>query len=271
MLRLEESRYCVEGHSRTKLLLIWLALILITFRCTSSDNHLKKMPRSHRKGLAVVNFRNTSPLESAQKFDPWQYGIPAMLITDLESIERFNIVSRERLKDIIEEQSLQASGLVDPQTVVTMGKLLAAHYILTGSYTIMNDRMRIETHVFSVENGSQLGSAEVTGAIEAFFELEKELVFKVSAYLQAMLSEADQNRIANKIETKSVQASLFNYAGEMVLTEAQHLRDLNMHAEAKKAEKRAADKFNRALDYDPEYQRAKNNLEKLIMGIPLTL
>jgi len=245
--------------------------LCIIYGCTPNDHYLRQAPRSERKGLAIVNFRNTTPVTAGKEYEPWQYGIPAMLMTDLESIGLFNIVSKERLKEILAEQAFQASGLVDKQTIVKMGKLVAAHYILTGSYSVMNDRMRIETHVFSVENGAQLGAAEVTGAPEAFFELEKQMVFKISNYLQAMLTEEDKIRISKNIETKSIQASLNNYAGEMVLDLVKKLRDLGKTQEAEQAEKSAANKFNQALDFDPAYERAKANLRKLMMGLPVTL
>lgn len=233
--------------------------------------YLKSVPRSEREGLAILNFNNTSNVQLANEFDPWTHGIPSMLMTDLESIGLFNIVSRKRIKDILAEQKLQASGLVDPETAVQMGRLIAAHYILTGSYGVINGKMRIEAHVFSVQSGVLLGAAEVTGATSAFFELEKELVFKISNYLKAMLSKAEKLKIGRNIETRSIQASLNNYAGEMALSEAQELRSRGHSQKADGALARARENFRSALGHDPDYQRAKQNLRQLLMGVPLTL
>ncbi len=238
---------------------------------TQKTRYLKTVPRSERKGLAILNFINTSPAELSAEFQPWEFGIPAMLMTDLESIGLFNLVSRERLNNIIAEQKLQASGLVDPQTTVKLGRLMAAHFILTGSFNVVDGHMRIETNVFSVQSGVQLGAATVSGNTEMFFELEKQLVFKVSYYLKAMLNEKERIEIAYNVETRSIKASLANYAGESALLEAREFKGSGESEKSDFAFQRAKDSFKKALNYDPDYQRAKNNLRQLLMGVPLTL
>jgi hypothetical protein len=192
-------------------------------------------------------------------------------MADIESIGLFNIVSRERLKDILKEQTLQQSGLVDPESVVQVGKLAAAHYILTGSFMEMNGTLRVEAQVFSVESGAQLGAASVTGQTDQFFEIEKELMFKISEYLKVMLADESKANIARNIETRSVNASLSNYAGEINLSDAAELLQKGKSAEAKKLKKLARSNFKKALKYDPKYKRAKKNLVKLTQGVPLTL
>ena len=194
-----------------------------------------------------------------------------MLMADIESIGLFNIVSRERLKDILKEKALQLSGLVDAASVVQVGKLAAAHYILTGSFTEMNGTLRVEAQVFSVESGAQLGAASVTGQTDQFFQIEKQLIFKITEYLKVMLADDSKAQIASNIETKSMYASLNNYAGEMILSDAADLLQQGKSDEANKLKKLARSNFKKALKYDPKYERAKKNLVKLTMGIPLTL
>lgn len=254
-----------------KLLMLCTLGLMVACSSAPRGGYIKTVPREERKGLAVFNFVNTSPAAIAEQYQPWAFGIPAMLMTDLESIGLFNIVSRERLNDIVKEQQLQTSGLVDPQTAVQMGKLIAAHYILTGSFSVMEDRMRIETSVYSVETGVQLGAASVEGTTETFFLLEKHLMVKVTSYLEAMLSDDDVSRLSSNIETRSIQASLNNYAGEIWLLEAKHLQDKGRAKQADGARESAKKNFKMALKHDPAYQRAKDNLAKLLMGVPLTL
>lgn len=263
---------CMEKLSRCLKPLI-LCTLGFMVACSSAPNvdYIKTVPREERKGLAVFNFVNTSPAAIAEQYQPWALGIPAMLMTDLESIGLFNIVSRERFSDIVKEQQLQASGLVDPETAVQMGKLIAAHYILTGSFSVMEDRMRIETNVYSVESGVQLGAASVEGTTTKFFLLEKHLVIKVTSYLEAMLSDDDVSRLSSNVGTRSIQASLNNYAGEIWLLEAKNLKNKGRTKQADSARESAKKNFKMALKHDPAYQRAKDNLAKLLMGIPLTL
>lgn len=235
------------------------------------QQYFKGIPRSERKGLAILNFCNNTPAGFADEFKPWEYGISAMLMTDLESMGRFNLVSRERLKDVLAEHKLMASGLVDPKTAVKVGRLTAAHFILTGSFSVMDDRLRIEANVFSVQNGSQLCAAAVSGEVDAFFDVEKQLVLKLSDYLKAMPAPQERIVLTRNIETRSYKASLSNYAGEQALSEAQDLKSGGKTDQADAALMRAKQNFKQALEIDPAYRRARNNLKKLVMGVPLTL
>jgi len=258
---------------KLRILLSSVVVLRILFACTTASNDLvlREIPRSERVGLAVLNFRNTTPKERAEEFQPWEYGIASMFMTDIESIGLFNVISRERLKDILKEQTLQYSGLVDLETAVEVGKLAAAHYILTGSFTEMNGKLRIEAQVFSVEKGTQLGAASVTGETNRFFQIEKQLVLKLSVYLKAILTEEEKAKIAMNIDTRSVNASLSNYSGEIAVLKAHELREKGKMDEADKVLQKAKENFKKALKHDPNYKRAERNLTKLVMGLPITL
>ena len=229
------------------------------------------VPRSERSGLAVLKFVNTTPKERAANFQPWEYGIPAMLVTDLEETAMFNIVDRERIKDILNEIQLQKSGLVDTKTAVAIGKLTAAEYILTGTFMEMKGQLKISGQVFSVERGIQLGATTVTGKTENFFMLEKDLFTKVTKILGVILDDEKQAKILNTFETKSVYASLKNYAGEIALMMAAELKKMGNEEGSETLQKNAKQNFKEALEYDPDYERAKRNLVKLVMAIPMTL
>ncbi|HPI93454.1 MAG TPA: CsgG/HfaB family protein, partial [Deltaproteobacteria bacterium] len=229
------------------------------------------LPRAERPGLAVLRFTNTTPKERAINFQPWEYGIAALLITDLEETAMFNIVDRERINDILKEIRLQKSGLVDPNSAVAIGKLVAAKYILTGTFMEMKGQLKISGQVYSVEKGIQLGATSVTGKTENFFLLEKDLFTKVTHIMGVVLDDEKQNKILNTFETKSVYASLKNYAGEIALMMAAELKKVGKAEESDRLEKDAKLKFEEALEYDPDYERAKRNLVKLVMAIPMTL
>ena len=229
------------------------------------------LPRSERSGLAVLRFVNTTSKERANYFQPWEYGIAAMLTTDLEETAMFNIVDRERINEILKEIQLQQSGLVDKKSAVTIGKLTAAKYILTGTFMEMGGQLKISAQVFSVEKGIQLCATSATGKTDKFFIVEKNLFTKVTKVLEVMLDEEKQSKILNTIETKSVDASLKNYSGEIALMKADESKKMGQEKDANMFEKDAKQKFKEALEYDPNYERAKKNLAKLVMAIPMTL
>ncbi len=275
-LRIESCHagYGPSRGERTWLSRILAALILIhAAGCAISPDTADRagIPRSDRAALAVLNFRNTTEKEQAERFQPWEYGIATMLSTDLEALGVFNIVERERLRDIVREYDLQRSDLVDSQTAVKLGRLVAAHYILTGSFSEMKGELRIAVQVFSVERGVQLGAASIQGETESFFTLEKKLFIKVIDFLEVMMNEEDRTRITSAVETRSVDASLMNYSGEMALARAQELKRTGRTKDAVGLLQEARKKFSEALAYDPAYARARKNLETLAMAIPITL
>ena len=228
-------------------------------------------PRETRTGLAVLKFANTTPEERAIHFQPWELGIATMLMTDLEQTKIFNIVARDRLNDILKEYELQQAGLIDPLYAVNIGKLTAAKYILTGSFMEMNGELKITANVISVENGLQLGAASAMGRTDNFFMVEKDLFNKVIEFLKVMLTEEEKARIANKIETKSVEASLKNYSGEMATMKIDELKKAGKAEEAAELKKDAKKMFKEALKEDPAYQRPKENMKKFILVFPMTL
>ena len=274
-----KRRQCIFAaglsHNHLKLLRFFAVIVLLhcSFACsmTKSGTAVEKIPRSERSGLAILNFKNTTARDWASKFQPWEYGLAAMLTTDLEEIGIFNIVDRERLKDILSEQSLQYSGLVDQKTAVRLGKLVASQYILTGSFSEMNGELTIVTQIFSVEKGVQLGATSIAGETKDFFSLEKKLFVKIIGFLEVMLSEDEKAKIVKAVETQSVDASLKNYSGEIAMAKAAELKRIGKKEDAVRLLQEAKERFSEALKYDPKYQRAKKNLAMLTMAIPLTL
>ena len=232
---------------------------------------LRDIPRKDRIALMVLNFRNVSLKDKAAAYEPWEFGIPSMIISDLESIGVFNILSWHTLKDVLEQQAFQSLGVVDEKGAVEIGKIAAARYLLTGSFMVMNGTLRIESKLFSVEDGTLLGASSASGHIDRFFELQKRLVLEMTSSLGTALTPDEETRLAGNVETKSVDASLDNYAGEMALIQADRLKGKGKSDAARKLIQEAKARFQGAVEHDPGYQRAKMNLSSLTMAIPKTL
>jgi TolB-like protein len=250
---------------------LFILISCATSTTPATQDQIRNVPRSQRKGLLVMNFKNNTIKSRAGEFEPWEYGLASMLTTDIEMTGLFNIISKERLKDVVGQQEFQMTGMVDDSNMVEIGKLTAAHYILTGSFMEMSGNLRIESQIFSVEKGIQLGTAQVTGKTDYFFELEKNLFDKVSRFLDVMLSEEELGKVQKNIETKSVQASLNNYKGEIAVEKAEVLKKEGKKKEAKKLINEARTDFKKAIKIDPNYEKAKKNLSKLALAAPPTL
>ena len=236
-----------------------------------SGKVLREVPRGERIPVMVLNFKNGTLKNEAATYEPWEMGLPSMIMTDLETVGIFNIISREMLKEVLREQALQQTGIVDERQAVKMGRIVAAKYVLIGDFMELNGQLHIESRLLSVEYGTQMGAAAVTGRVDGFFNLEKQLVLEMTRHLGAVLQPAEEERITSQVETTSVDASLQNYAGEITLYRAKDLRAEGKKDQAEKLILEARVRFEHALKFDPGYARAKMNLASLSMGIPMTL
>ncbi len=84
-----------------------------------------------RKRIAVIPFKD----KTNQKYTQTDLGSQAVDIctTLLVATERFDVVERERLDALLDEQKLV--GIVDPQTAARAGKILGVDLIFTGAIT----------------------------------------------------------------------------------------------------------------------------------------
>jgi TolB-like protein len=221
--------------------------------------------------LVVLDFVNNTAGNKAKEFQPWELGLASMMMTDLESMGLFNIISRDDVTEVSRKRGLQITSVQTDENALEVGRLVAARYVLAGSFLEMSGKLRVEARVFSVEQGVQLGAASVNGKTNEFFELQKQLVIEISPYLEAVLDDAEASIIVANIETTSVSASLNNYAGEIAVLQAQECRERGEPQRADEFLEEAKQKFEKALKHDPDYKRAKENLAKLVMGIPMTL
>ena len=272
------GRICSARKKPAGAVLLVLLSLLLLAGCQTTGSSLagaskvlREVPRDERIPVMVLNFRNGTLKDKADLYEPWELGLPSMIMTDLETIGIFNIISREMLKDVLREQAMQQTGIVDERQAVQVGRIVAAKYVLTGNYMALDGKLHIESRLLSVEYGTQLGAAAVTGQVSGFFDLEKQLVLEMTRHLGAVLQPEEEKVISAKVETTSVDASLQNYAGEIKLYRAKDLEAEGKKEQAEKLILEARLRFEQALKYDPGYERAKMNLASLSLGIPMTL
>lgn len=89
--------------------------------------------------VAMLPFQNKAPV----RWD--RFGDSAMQAGEdvgfeLERTGRFEVVEREQLQAILDEHSLNMTGLVDPATAVTIGKLAGADFVAIGSITSLTTK-----------------------------------------------------------------------------------------------------------------------------------
>jgi hypothetical protein len=168
-----------------------------------------------------------------------------MLISDLTQVPDLQVVERIRLQALIQEMDLGASGVVDPETVPKVGKLLKSRHVTTGSLADPEkENLHLYSAVVDVEQADRIDLREARGALEEFFTMEKQIACGIIEDIGRNCS--DMPGAFNKIHTKSLAALTSFSIG------------LDYFDQGKFDEART--QFQKAIEEDPEFDLAKETL-----------
>ena len=191
------------------------------------------------KTVAVAYFDNDS---TDRSLDPLRKGLADLLIVDLVNAKSVVVVEREKLQAVVEELELGRSRLADKATALKVGKLLAAHFILTGAYQVAGGTMRVDARLIEVATGAVAATTRVEAKTEEFYALEKDLVEAVVKALKLPLTVAERQALRES-QTESLDAFERYSRG--------------LEALDQKEPEKARQQFEAALAADPSYQRAQ--------------
>ncbi len=197
------------------------------------------------KTIAISYFDNSS---GDAKYNALSKGIADMLITDLSKIKGVTIVEREKLEKLIQEIKLGQSKYFDPTTAQKLGKGLGAQNILTGSFYILDNTIRIDARLIDVQTGGIVFAEQVSGNKNNFFALHQQLA----------------NLLAKKLNIPYSPdlSGLYKASDEVTLTEvvnfsnALELQDEGMNGEAKQL-------LEKTIKTNPKFHFAQNKLDEI--------
>lgn len=198
--------------------------------------------------LAVMDLKDGGSMgPDAQDLTNLGAGLAAMLTTEMMRNPRAVMVERDQIKNLIAEQGLALSGMVDESTAIQVGKLLGVQYLLQGSYTDAFGQLRIDVRVVDVETGRLIEARETTRPRTDVFRMVTELAGEVFRDLRLTPSE----RLPARKPTPAPAVVLFSQG---------------LGFEDRGDVERAKVMFRRALEIFPEYEEARARLEKLEAG-----
>ncbi len=212
--------------------------------------------------VAVLEFTNAS---SEAGLEALGKGLQSMVTTDLARVASLTLVERSRLQEIVAEQKLGNTGLLDKATAAKIGKLLGASHLLGGTFTIVAKSMRLDARLFSVKTGEVLLAEDMTGDRDAFFEIEKALLNKLIVTLGVKLEPKERAGIA-KIHTA-------DFAAFKIFSQGVALFDQQRYDEAMEALRGAVTldvDFNLARVTLDEYQALVAKIRAKAQTIELT-
>ncbi len=215
--------------------------LLTLFICLISVNVLGTTPTEIK--LAIPSFIN---LNQDVSYDWYNEALSDMITTDISKSPQVTVVARNELKQILEEQELSLSGVIDDNDRIEVGNISGANMIVYGSYTVINNLIRIDTKIFSIEEGVVQAANSIEGNTSDIFTLEKTLALEI---MESLGVELGPQEIINVMEmpTTNTQAAKENYRGVMAL-------DADDYENAKLL-------FQNAIENDSTYLEAQKNFE----------
>ena len=137
-----------------------------------------------RATVAIMYFTN-SALVRHEEYEPLSKGITEMLITELAASPAIQVVERDRLQKLLEEQDLTSAGRVDKETAARLGKILGARHMLMGGFVIdPKQNMRLDLRAVNVETSRVEYVETVSGKAENVLGLIASLGTKVNGRLR---------------------------------------------------------------------------------------
>ncbi|MBN2201862.1 hypothetical protein JW777_07920 [bacterium] len=195
--------------------------------------------------VAVLYFRN---LGKRRDLDPVRKGLADMMITDLSKVKALRVVERIRMQKMLEEMGLGASGLVSDATAPRVGRLLGASRLIQGSFLdLAKETVRLDAGCVAVGKNRAAASSRAQGKWNAFFRLEKDLVFSVLDRLGIQPTQAERDAIA-PVPTENFLAFLAYCRGI-------DYEDRGMYMDAGR-------EFRKAAELDPGYGPASEGADR---------
>lgn len=202
--------------------------------------------------LAEKHTAAVMPLErgaGGAEYEGFGRALADMMVTDFSRAEVLQLVERTQLKLILDELKLAKTGYLNKKTAQRLGRGLGAEFVITGTFTVVDETFVMNCRIFEVESGAILKSAQSTGEVADFVAVEKDVVEKLLVGLKVKLSLATRRKLLIDAPTENAIA-LASYGRGLDAQEAGKI------AEAQKA-------FALAVSKDPNFGKAGDALRGL--------
>lgn len=155
-----------------------------------TNDIIASMEKGNKKSIAIVNFTNID--DSKTKLERY---ISEELTTKMFMKGKFNIIERNLMEKVMEENQLSISGIMDENTAKMLGKILGVDAICTGSITDFGTTIKINSRLISTETGLIYSAASIK-------------IIKDDDLVNLMkpvgTSNAEKSAVRTKKETKNV-------------------------------------------------------------------
>jgi serine/threonine protein kinase/Tfp pilus assembly protein PilF len=178
-----------------------IAAVLFFISLAGEDGEEPNMasPESSSPSLAVMYFDNQTPEENLERV------LVDMLTTNLARYDNVNVMSSQRLFDILKQLGKQDIEFVDRSVATEVAEKGRIQTMVMGSIIQLGNQIRINTQLTDVKTGSILASVSESGdSVEDVFSMVDRLTERISSEL-SFDTELSSVRIAD-VTTSSLSA-----------------------------------------------------------------
>ena len=185
--------------------------------------------------LSVVGFKNLSP---SAKLDPLETGFADALQSQLSVLPGIQLVDRQNLFDVLQEQKLTVAHLADPSQAARIGRLAGADRLVCGFFLEIGDQLRIDVRLVDVKTAAVLGSAMETGPRDSFATMLARLAKRIASEQGTVSSPATDQQLKEAAPARRLESALHIAKADLAFYQANF--------------KAAAEAYERALVVEPD-------------------
>ncbi len=113
------------------------------------------------------------PFDKSGDISDYSLSFQDNLINSLVNRNRFRVIEREKLDVILQEQKLSRTNLIDRDTALKVGRLIAARSVITGNIIETRTGIEIVARVIDTETSEILSSSDVYDEVKDLMALKK--------------------------------------------------------------------------------------------------
>jgi eukaryotic-like serine/threonine-protein kinase len=215
-----------------------LVLLILIFKPFRFEIAPEKKATAEENKIAIMYFENIADREDKERLGEI---VTELLITNLSESQYINVVSSQRLYDILKLLGKEGAKIIDKSVASEVATRAGAKWMLIGKILKVEPRMVMTAQLVDVKSGEVKASQDITGEVkEDVFSLVEKLTtaLKKDLSLPAQAGKEETPKVAN-VTTHSQQAYRYYLEG----------MDYNnkfYYAEAEKS-------FKKALEYDSTF------------------
>jgi len=207
-----------------------------------------------RPGIAVLDFDVGATIgQDPDDYQALRRGLASMTLNELTANPAVRVVERNQLQQILQEQNLGREGRVDPSTIVQIGHLIGAKYMVSGTLYDVRGDFRIDARLFNAETGEVIRTQRVQGRLDNVFTL-------VEMLAQQLM------RDANLPPLQRAEADQFRHDNPAPPTQAVMAYSRAVLYADRGDTQRAVEQYRRALQAFPQYTQARSDCNRLQAG-----